>query len=89
MLDQVPNDLSVTLGIITEEFQTPLSHINVLSQTRKIPNMALRNAFTDPKLRALDGKWVKLPGGRHRLHHRRGHRWPRPTPGGRPTSPRG
>ena len=48
VLDNVPNDLSVTLGIITEEFQTPLSHINVLSQTRKIPNMALRNAFTDP-----------------------------------------
>jgi pyruvate,water dikinase len=58
VLDQVPNDLSVTLGIITQEFQTPLSHINVLSQTRKIPNMALRNAFTDPKLRALEGKWV-------------------------------
>ena len=63
MLDTVPNDLAVTLGIITEEFQTPLSHVNVLSQTRKIPNMALRNAFNDPKLRALEGKWVKLTVG--------------------------
>src|SRR5688572_10911470 len=58
VLDTVPNDLAVTLGIITQEFQTPLSHVNVLSQTRKIPNMALRNAFTDPKLRALEGKRV-------------------------------
>ena len=63
VLDQVPNDLSVTLGIITEQFQTPLSHINVLSQTRKIPNMALRNAFTDPRLRALENKWVKFSVG--------------------------
>ena len=70
VLDTVPNDLAVTLGIITEEFQTPLSHVNVLSQTRKIPNMALRNAFTDPKLRALEGKWVQVHGGRDRLHHR-------------------
>ena len=63
VLDTVPNDLAVTLGIITQEFQTPLSHVNVLSQTRKIPNMALRKAFTDSKLRALEGKWVKLTVG--------------------------
>jgi hypothetical protein len=60
VLDHVPNDLSVTMGIITEEFQTPLSHINVLSQNRKIPNMALRKAFTNEKLRTLDGKWVRF-----------------------------
>jgi pyruvate, water dikinase len=60
VLDTVPNDLSVTLGIITEQFQTPLSHINVLSQTRKIPNMALRNAFSDTRLRALEGKWIRF-----------------------------
>jgi hypothetical protein len=63
VLDRVPNDISVTMGIITEEFQTPLSHINVLSQNRKTPNMALRKAFTNKQLRALDGKWVKLAVG--------------------------
>jgi pyruvate,water dikinase len=60
VLDHVPNDISVVVGIITEEFQTPLSHVNVLSQNRRTPNMGLKKAFNDPKLRALDGKWVKL-----------------------------
>lgn len=60
VLDHVPNDLQVTLGIVTEEFQTPLSHINVLARNRHVPNMWLRNAFHDERLRALEGKWVKL-----------------------------
>jgi hypothetical protein len=60
VLDAVPLDISVTAGIITAEFQTPLSHINVLSVNRGTPNMALRNAFDDPELRALEGKWVEL-----------------------------
>jgi pyruvate,water dikinase len=53
----------VVMGIITAEFQTPLSHINVLSQNRKTPNMGLRQAMTSPQLRALEGKWVALTVG--------------------------
>jgi pyruvate,water dikinase len=60
VLDRVPNDISVTQGIITSEFQTPLSHVNVLSQNRGTPNMALRGAVTSPELRALEGRWVRL-----------------------------
>jgi hypothetical protein len=60
VLDEVPNDISVTSGIITQMFQTPLAHINVLSQNRGTPNMALRGAFSDTSLRSLEGKWVKL-----------------------------
>lgn len=60
VLDQVPNDISVVMGIITAAFQTPLSHVNVLSQNRGTPNMALRGAHDDPELRALEGKWVRL-----------------------------
>jgi hypothetical protein len=60
VLDHVPNDLSVTMGIISDDFQTPLSHINVLASNRGIPNMGLRGAFTDPALRALEGRWVRL-----------------------------
>jgi hypothetical protein len=60
VLDVVPNDISVTSGIITEAFQTPLAHINVLSQNRKTPNMALRGAWNNTQLRTLVGKWVKL-----------------------------
>lgn len=60
VLDAVPNDISVAMGIITQAFQTPLAHINVLSQNRGTPNMALRDAWTNSELRALEGKWVKL-----------------------------
>jgi pyruvate, water dikinase len=60
VLDKVPNDITVVSGIVTEEFQTPLSHVNVLSQNRKTPNMGLRGAFSNATLKALEGKWVKL-----------------------------
>ncbi len=65
VLDAVPNDISVAQGIITSEFQTPLSHVSMLSQNRGTPNMALRGAFDDPALRALEGKWVTLEVGAH------------------------
>ena len=63
VLDSVPNDISVVSGIITQEFQTPLSHINVLSGNRGTPNMGLRNAHDDPRLLALKDKWVRLEVG--------------------------
>lgn len=63
VLDRVPNDISVTQGIITQEFQTPLAHINVLSQNRGTPNMGLRGAYENAELRALEGKWVRLEVG--------------------------
>ncbi|WP_437576203.1 PEP/pyruvate-binding domain-containing protein [Sorangium sp. So ce887] len=63
VLDGVPNDISVVQGIITEEFQTPLSHVNVLSQNRRTPNMGLRNAMSHPELLALKGKLVELTAG--------------------------
>jgi pyruvate,water dikinase len=60
VMDGVPNDISVVMGIITSEFQTPLSHINVLSQNRGTPNMALKEAWDNEALRALEGGWVEL-----------------------------
>jgi len=60
VLEAVPNDIGVVSGIVTDSFQTPLSHINVLSQNRGTPNMALRGAWTDTTLRELDGQWVEL-----------------------------
>jgi pyruvate, water dikinase len=60
VLDRVPNDISVVTGMITEEFQTPLSHVNVLAQTRNTPNMGLRNATKNQTLLAFDGQWVRL-----------------------------
>lgn len=60
VLDEAPNDISVIQGLITEEFQTPLSHVNVLSQNRNTPNMGLRGATTNETLRALEGKLIEL-----------------------------
>jgi hypothetical protein len=60
VLDEAPNDISVVAGLITEEFQTPLSHVNVLSQNRHTPNMGLRGAFSNETLLALNGKWVEF-----------------------------
>ena len=63
VLEAIPNDIEVCSGIITAEFQTPLSHINVLAQNRGTPNMGLAGAFTNAELRALDGKWVEFEVG--------------------------
>ncbi len=60
VLDQVPNDIPVVAGIITDELQTPLAHINVLSQNRGTPNMSLAGAVDDVALRALEGQWVRF-----------------------------
>ncbi len=60
VLDAVPNDIAIVAALITAEFQTPLSHVNVLSQNRGTPNMALTGAMENEELRALEGKWVEL-----------------------------
>jgi pyruvate,water dikinase len=60
LLNTIPIDISVVAGIITTEFQTPLSHINVLSHNRGTPNMALRDGWTNAKLNNLLDKLVYL-----------------------------
>lgn len=60
LLNGIPVDIAVVAGIITTEFQTPLSHINVLSHNRGTPNMALRDGWTNPKLNDLLDKLVYL-----------------------------
>lgn len=63
VLDEAPNDISVVQGLITQTFQTPLSHINVLSSNRGTPNMGLKGALANETLRALEGKLVRLTVG--------------------------
>ncbi|MFA9391275.1 MAG: PEP/pyruvate-binding domain-containing protein [Prolixibacteraceae bacterium] len=60
VLNGIPVDVPVVAGIITSEFQTPLSHINVLSMNRKTPNMALRDAWNNERLNGLFNKLVYL-----------------------------
>jgi Pyruvate phosphate dikinase, AMP/ATP-binding domain/Lamin Tail Domain len=58
--DDVPNESAFMGGLITEAFQTPLAHVNVLARGRNTPNMALRGARDDERLQALFGKLVRL-----------------------------
>lgn len=60
VIDHVPNDLPVVAGLVTAEFQTPLSHVNLLSQNRGTPNMALLGATNDSRLLDNDGRWIEL-----------------------------
>ncbi len=56
----VPFDIGVVSGMITTEFQTQLSHVNILSHNRKTPNMALRNGWTQDKINNLVDKLIYL-----------------------------
>jgi hypothetical protein len=58
--DDVPADVPLVGGLITEAFQTPLSHVSVLSRNRGTPNMALRRARSDPRLQPLLDQLVRL-----------------------------
>ncbi|HEX6272783.1 MAG TPA: lamin tail domain-containing protein, partial [Polyangiaceae bacterium] len=58
--DNVPNDIPLIAGLITEAFQTPLAHVNILSRGRGTPNMALRDARNDPRLKPYFDTDVRL-----------------------------
>ena len=58
--DDVPNDVPLIGGLITEAFQTPLSHVGVLTRNRGTPNMALVSARQDPRLAPFFDKLVRL-----------------------------
>jgi hypothetical protein len=58
--NQVPYAIPLLAGLITEDFQTPLSHVNVLSRGRGTPNMGLKNAREDARLKPLLGKLIRL-----------------------------
>ncbi len=58
--DDVPNDIPLVGGLITEAIQTPLSHVNVLSRGRGTPNMSLRGARTHDMLAPNFDQLVRL-----------------------------
>ena len=68
VLDEVPNDISVVQGIITEEFQTPLSHVNVLSREPQ-------DAEHGPARRDDQRDPARARGQAGRAHRRRAERW--------------
>ena len=58
ILDETPLRLDPVAGIITTEFSTPLSHVNLLAKSWRVPNGYLRGAAETYK--ALDGQWVSF-----------------------------
>lgn len=60
VIDETPLILPKVAGIIVTEFQTPLSHLTILGQNRKIPIMALKNAFEQPGLSNFREKNIEL-----------------------------
>lgn len=56
----LPNELPLCRGIVTSTFQTPLCHINVLSNNRNTPNAAFKKILSDTSVLKLENKLVKL-----------------------------
>jgi pyruvate, water dikinase len=60
ILNGIPNDLPVVSGIICTEFQSALSHINILSYNRNTPNMTLKNVLGNAQINGLCEQLVYL-----------------------------
>lgn len=58
LLNETPLFLPEVGGVLVTEFQTPLSHLSILGQNRKIPIAAYKNALTDSALIGLNGQQV-------------------------------
>jgi pyruvate, water dikinase len=63
LLTRLPNELPIAGGTITEEFQTPLAHVNVAARTRGTPNLAYPGASSDPEIAPLLGSLVRFEVG--------------------------
>ena len=60
VVNVTPLVLPKVAGIIVNEFQTPLSHLTILGQNRKIPICAYKLAFEDSTLLRLNNRKVSF-----------------------------
>ncbi len=58
VVKNVPQDVPLISGIITDQFQTPLSHINILSHNRRTPNASSKGIWNSTLIDTLNGKLV-------------------------------
>lgn len=58
IFESLPLDLGVVAGVITEEAQTPLSHVNIKSKNRGTPNVFIPNAAKDSRIKDFLAKKV-------------------------------
>lgn len=60
ILNTIPEVFPMVSGVVVTEFQTPLSHVTLLGQNRKIPICAYTKAFNTNSLLAFDNKIVEF-----------------------------
>ena len=58
VLQELPIDITPCGGVISRQFSTPLSHINLRARAWGIPNIGVTDALEVTK--GLEGKWVLL-----------------------------
>lgn len=56
----VPNDVPLVRGIITEKPQTPLSHVNLRAVQNQNPNAFIAGASSHPEIEPLIGRYVRF-----------------------------
>lgn len=56
----IPPVFPLVQGVIVTQFQTPLSHVTLLGQNRKIPICAYAKVFEDEQIHKLDGQIVRF-----------------------------
>ncbi|MBA3662964.1 MAG: hypothetical protein H0W61_01980 [Bacteroidetes bacterium] len=67
ILNGTSNQLPVCKAVVTNEFQTPLSHICLLTASRKTPCAAQKNIFTNDSIRKYDNQMVEITVGKDRI----------------------
>jgi pyruvate, water dikinase len=67
ILNGSSNELPVCKGIVTNEFQTPLSHICLLTNNRRSPAAASKKIFSVDSLKNLENKFVELIVGEEKM----------------------
>ncbi len=63
VIDGNSNNIPVCKGIITNQFQTPLSHICLLTQNRKTPCAYIKNCYANDSLKKLNNAYVEVSIG--------------------------
>ncbi|WP_224248446.1 PEP/pyruvate-binding domain-containing protein [Hyalangium gracile] len=60
VLAELPEELPVVAGVMSEQLQAPLGHINVLCHNRRTPNMSARGLLAHPSVKQLENQLVHL-----------------------------
>lgn len=61
------NQIPICKAVVTDEFQTPLSHICLLTNNRKTPSAAQKGVFSDAEKAKLNGKFMQLEVGEDKM----------------------